>query len=298
MNGDIFITKLKSDGSSLLFSTYFGGSGEDLPGYFKFDQNGDIFICGETSSLDFETSSGAFDRTLDGNSDAFVIKLKKDGSSLLFSTLLGGSEAENKCYMDLDSSGNIFITGITSSSDFPTTSGVFDETFNGGGDVYVLQLKSDGTDIIFSSFIGGSDNDHFASIDVDPIGDIIITGYTQSTDFPTTSGAFDETHGGINDIFIFKMESDGTDLLFSTFIGGNANEHLSSGNDRQYQVNVNQYGNIIISHQTNSTDFPTTPDAFDTTYNGSYDIVIYELSNDGSNLIYSTYFGGSNSRQP
>jgi len=224
---------------------------------------------------------------------------------LVYSSYFGGNALDIGTAITQDSKGNIIIAGITYSSDFPTTAEAFDTTYNGGADVFVSKLSPDGISVIFSTYIGGSEDElHFNSINyweskiaiaIDSQDNIIIHGPTHSTDFPVTPSAYDETYNGAlvdgehhtGDMFVLKLAENGSDILFSTFFGG------SDAEENAQNIVIDEFDNIYLSGWTRSIDFPITPDALNTTHNGKWDAFISKLAANGSSLLYSTYFGGS-----
>src|SRR5262249_28992687 len=231
--------------------------------------------------------------------DAFVTKLSADGSSLVYSTYLGGSDGEVAYGIALDGFGDAFVTGFTLSADFPTTPGAFD-TVPGPGmcgsnncrDVFVTKLNSEGSALAYSTFVGGSYDEVGKAIAVDGKGAAYVTGYTRSNDFPTTAGAFQTIHNGDFDVIAVKVNPYGTDLMYSTYIGGSGDCCLSS--EIGYATAVDDTGRAFLSGYTYSDDFPTTPGAFDITWNGgSDDAFLLKLNPTGTGLVYSTFLGGS-----
>ena len=290
-NYDVFVTKLNSDGSSLVYSTYIGGSSGDGGSGIAIDTSGNAYITGSTGvETDYPTTSGAFDTTHNGGVDVFVTKLDSVGSSLVYSTFIGGSNDDRGYGIAIDTSGNSYITGLTryDTTDYPTTSGAFDTTHNGGYDVFVTKLNSAGSLLVYSTFIGGSNYDIGYGIVIDTSGNVYITGYTldDTADYPTTSGAFDTTHNGGEDVFVTKLNSAGSSLVYSTFIGGSSID-LGEG------IAIDTSGNAYITGSTCSKNYPTSPGAFDTTHNGDVDVFVTKLNSTGSSLVYSTYIGGS-----
>ena len=286
-NRDAFVLKLNPDGSDLTFSTFLGGSDNDWGyGGILIDSSGNSIITGATISSDFPTTAGAYDRNYNDGSDVIVVKLNPDGSDLVFSTYIGGNQADTAYSIIQDSSGNTFIVGETNSPNFPTTDNAYDRTPNGLFDAFVFELNHDGSDLVYSTFIGGISDEYGYNIAKDASGNIYITGVTGSTNFPTTDGAYDTTGDVDGDCFVTKLNSDGSDLVYSTFIGG-------SDYDGGYAIVENGNGNIYITGSTDSPDFPTTPDAFDDTLSGDEDVIFVMLNPDGSELVYSTYIGGS-----
>lgn len=287
---DLFAAKLALDGGKLLWSTYLGGSkpGVVNTGDYAFDlavHNQDVFLCGRTDSPDFPTTPGAFDATYDGKSDGFVSKIKKDGSALIFSTYLGRSENDYCHALAVDQSGHAYVTGRTYSSDFPTTAGAYDTTHNGQHDAYIAKFSEDGQRLVYSTFLGGEDWDIGLDI-VERNGYLTLSGATKSADFPTSAGAYDRTHAGLNDVFVARLNTDGTKLLASTLIGG-------EDEDRGSGVALDDYGNIHVSGDTISKRFPTTEGAFARALRGSWDGFLARLPNSLDSLEFSSYLGGS-----
>jgi hypothetical protein len=283
-NDDIFVFKLNHNGSKLLYSTFIGGKSLDDARNIKIDSNNDTYVTGRTFSSDFPTTTGAYDTSFNKNSDIFILKLNNKGSILKYSTFIGGNSVDHTISLKLDSSGNAYVTGSTYSNNFPTTINAYDKTYNGYGDVCVLKLNSLGSKLLYSSFIGRNNSDIGIDMEFDLKGNIFVTGYTYSTNFPITSGAFDKSHNGGYDVFILKLNLTKSSLIYSTFIGGGSNDYCS-------RIKVDHLGNASITGVTISSNFPTTVGAFDTSYNNG-DAFILKLNSNGSNLIYSTYIGG------
>ena len=277
---------------TLIYSTYLGGSiWEDGYG-IAIDGSGNAYITGNTYSSDFPTPPGAYDTSYNGGSwDAFITKINSAGTDLLYSTYLGGSNDDYGSGIAVDGNGNAYITGMTDSGDFPTTPNAYDTTYNGYADAFITKIDSTGTNLIYSTYLGGSNsNDWGFEIAIDGSGNAYITGYTYSLDFPTTPGAYDTSYNGYADAFITKIDSTGTNLIYSTYLGG------SNSNDWGFEIAIDGSGNAYITGYTYSLDFPTTPGAYDTSYNGGYgDAFITKIDSTGTNLIYSTYLGGNDS---
>ena len=213
---DAFVTKLNATGSGLLYSTYLGGGSYEVGYSIVLDVSGSAYVTGYTGSLDFPTTPGAFDISDNGGHDAFVTKLSPTGSGLLYSTYLGGGNSDGGASITVDAFGGTYVTGYTESSDFPTTPGAFDTTYNGGlgaqaYDAFVAKLNPTGSGLLYSTYLGGGSRDEGASITVDAFGGTYVTGYTESSDFPTTPGAFDTTYNGgppfqAFDVFVTKHD--------------------------------------------------------------------------------------------
>jgi hypothetical protein len=300
---DGFVTKLASDGSALVYSTYLGGFENTAAVDVALGADGSAFVVGSTRL--FPTTPGAFDETADGSEDGFVARLAANGSALLYATYLGGSncDLESPSSVAVDANGSAYVAGYTSADDFPTTPGAFDTTGEGctdfGLDGYVTKVNPSGSALLYSTFLNGESNlTEFAfGIDVDASGNAYVTGATQSPDFPTTAGAYDGTFGGSDpdsglpdhsgmDAFVAKLNAAGSDLVFSTFLGGRGPENGTA-------VAVGAGGDVFVSGGSSSDDFPTTPGAFDESHNGGDDAILARLDASGSTLLYGTYFGGS-----
>ena len=190
---------------------------------------------------------------------------------LLASTFLGGSRRDYGDSLALDPSGNVYVTGYTESTNFPTTSGAYDTSFNGGSDdVFVSKLNGGLTSLLASTYLGGSDWDWGNSLTLDPSGNVYVTGWTGSGDFPTTSGAYDTSKGGSGDVFVSKLNGGLTSLLASTYLG-------ESGFDEGDSLTLDPSGNVYVMGRTGSSDFPTTSGAYDTSYNGYSDVFVSKL---------------------
>ena len=277
------------------FSTLIGGSGSDtVEGGITSDQQGNIYITGSTmdSTTGFPNTTGSYDITHNGKKDVFISKLDPTGSSLLFSTYIGGDENDDGWDICLDGNGAIFVTGQTREGTvkFPTTTGAYDTTYNGEIDIFLLKLNTMGSSLLFSTLIGGDDTEYVRGLFVDTSGYPYITGSTNDgdVDYPTTTGAYDTSQNGKRDVYLTKFSKDGASLQFSTLIGG---EGLDYGNGLHVDSNGNSY--IIGSTDNVTIAFPTTNGAYDTTLNGGWDVFVCKIDPTGSNLLRSTYVGGS-----
>lgn len=269
---DAYATKLTPDGTALAYSTFLGGARLDAAFEVAVDPTGRAAVTGVTASSDFPTTPGAYAATFAGGlTDAFVTRLAPDGSGLVYSTFLGGSDRDGALGLDVEANGAVHVTGSTASADFPTTPGAYDTTFSGGQDIYVAKLSANGTTLRFSTFIGARGDEGGEGLAVDGDGASYVTGVTQSRNFPTTPGAYDRTYGyGGGDAFVVKLNRTGTELAYSSFLGG---ARFDDGSD----IAVGPTGAAFVAGVTRSPDFPSTPGAFDTTHNGGSDGFVTKL---------------------
>jgi len=283
---DAFVSKFDSDLTQLLASTYLGGSSSESGTSIIIGSDGSVYVSGETISTNFPTTSGAYDTSFNGSFDTFVSKLNSKLTTLLASTLLGGSGGDNPYSIALDTNGNLYVAGGTISTNFPTTSGAQDTSFNGSFDAFVSKLNGNLTTLLASTYLGGIGDEKANSIALSPNGNLFVTGGTSSVNFPTTPGAYNTTFGGTSDVFVSKFDGN-LRLLASTLLGGLVNDSATS-------VTIDLCGNIYVTGYTGSTNFPTTPDAYNPTYNGGFtDAFITTLKGDlTSPLLYSTFLGG------
>jgi uncharacterized repeat protein (TIGR03803 family) len=193
--GTVFVTKFAPAGNTLVYSTYLGGSGIESAGGIAVDSSGDAYVAGGTASVDFPTMN-AFQAIQSGHYDAFVTKFSSSGSTLVYSTFIGGTDNDFGSGIVLDSSGNAYVAGYTLSTNFPTTSNAFQLTNGGIFDAFVLGLNSAGSGLIYSSYLGGAGIDASSGMTIDSSGNVYVTGSEASTNFPVTSNAFQSTYGG------------------------------------------------------------------------------------------------------
>ena len=288
---DAFVSELNADGSAIVFSTYLGGGERDEAYGIAVDGAGDVYLTGATQSGDFPTTAGALDRDYHGgehSGDAFVSKLSASGSSLVFSTYLGGGADDAAYGIAVDGAGNVYVAGGTCSGNFPTTSGALDRDLSGWEDAFVTKLSREGNTLVFSTYLGGSHYDYACGLAVDGAGNVYVTGDAFSVDFPTTPGAFDRDRNGPDqgyDVFISKLSPQGSALVFSTYLGGSYYDNASG-------IAVDDAGNVYVAGTTWSGDFPTTAGALGRDPIGGYDAFVSKLNADGSRLVFSTYLGG------
>jgi hypothetical protein len=316
-DGDVFVTKFTPDGSDLVYSTYLGGSNMEgttnlTPLHMAVDANGSAYVTGLTFSSDFPTTLGAYDTacgtdgkcnqvcdpdTLQCTSipDAFVTKLNLDGS-LAYSTFLGGSGDDEGYAIAIDPTGNAYVTGLTTSTDFPVTPGALQSKLAIGYapsfdvDAFVAKLSPDGKSLLYATYLGGTSQEIGYGIGVDNAGDAWVTGGTNSTDFPTTAKAMQQVAPGCDsfgtftcDGFLSEISPDASSLLYSSYLGG------PIGTDTGTALKIGSDGTIYIAGVTGSAVFPVTPDAFQLTPAGCF---LAKFDPSGT-LKYATYLGGS-----
>jgi len=245
---DVFVTKLSAAGNTLLYSTYIGGGSPDQAFGIAVDKTGCAYVTGRTSSSNFPTQN-PYDMSYNGNADAFVAKLSAAGNGLLYSTYLGGGSSDYGYGIAVDGSGCAYITGHTSSTNFPTQS-PFDVSYNGGDDAFVAKLSAAGNGLLYSTYLGGGDFDDGANIAVDNSGDVYVTGYTSSLDFPTLNPYDGSYSGGQSDAFVTKLLAAGNELEYSTYLGG---EYRDAANG----IAIDDAGHAYVTGLTSSSDFPT-----------------------------------------
>lgn len=299
---DAFVTKLNSSGSALVYSARFGGNLDDFSRGIALDSSGNAYITGwtvcRTAICTFPTVNAFQPNFAGGNNDAFVTKINSSGSSLVYSTYLGGGKIINGTEdwgeaIAVDSVGSAYVTGYTYSPDFPVTAGAFD-TSRAGLDAFITKFTPDGVALVYSTFLGGAGRELGQGIAVDANGNAYVTGITESFDspftsayegFPVTSGAF-QTRGSY-DAFVTKLNSKGSALLYSTYLGGSADV------DRGWAIALDDAGNACVTGDTASTNFPVSNPIQAAFGGGPRDAFVTKLNAAGSGLIYSTFLGGN-----
>jgi len=329
--GDVFVAKLNPAGDRLLYSTYFGGSHNDVGLGIQVDAAGGVYVTGATASADFPTTAGAYQTKFGGQGgqdnlpccaapafeagDAFIFKLDPMHSKIVYSTFLGGTLDDGAFALALNEAGEAYVAGYTLSRNFPTTLGAFQRKFGGvesrtpdfhRGDGFLAKLNADGTTIAFSTYFGGEGDEWIAGIALDKSGAIYLTGASSSAaGFPVTPSALQTHYAGYTKLpadieilfgnaFVAKMNPTGSALEYCTFLGG-------SHNDSGLAVAVDGGGNAYITGFTESPDFPVTHDAAQPKFGGTSSQEPYVLFGDaffsiinvdGTRLLYSTFLGG------
>jgi hypothetical protein len=285
----------------LSYSTYLGGSDWDGGNGIAVDTRGQVYVTGWASSDDFPTTPKALQRVRSGGLDAFVVKLNAAGTALIYSTYLGGSSQDEAKGIAVDTRGQIYVTGSTSSNDFPTTPNTLQPVFGSTpvsehwtpSDAFVAKLSAAGNTLLYSTYLGGSSQDEAKGIAVDTRGQVHVAGWTYSDDFPVTPQALQPVLNSaptelspMPDAFIAKLNPTGSALVYSTYLGGSTNE---VGND----IAVDSRGQVYVTGVTESEDFPTTPKALQPAHKGGdLDAFVAKFNVTGTALVYSTYLGG------
>ncbi len=310
---------------TLSYSTYFGGEANDGLRALVNDGKGGLYIAGGTSSGNLPTSSASFQPAFAGGDpnsyqagDGFVAKFDSSSGELLWVTYLGGSGNDIVAGMALDPAGNIYVTGMTASSNFPVTTGVVQRGYKGSGgnfffslgDAFVAKLDNTGSHLLYSTYLGGSKDDEGVAIAVDASGNAYVAGATLSTDFPVTAGALQTKFAGtggqpffgtgtpyvaVGDVFVAKLNATATALTYSTYLGGSLDDGVSA-------IAIDASGNAYVAGGTISPNFPVTAGAFQTKYHGlnanqalfsTGDGYLAKINPSGSALVFSTLRGGS-----
>ncbi len=283
---------------ALTYSSYLGGSGNDLAYGIAIDSSGNAYLAGQTYSSNFPTKNplpsadGSCASCASGLSNAFVAKINSSGSALEYSTFLGGSGGDSASAIAVDSAGDAYVTGGTGSTDFPTTGGVIQTTGNIFGDAFITELNPAGSALVFSTFLGGTTANAGAvpSTDGNAIGldgseNVYVAGSTSANDFPVAN-SYQQTLKGTANVFVSEIQSQGTKLAYSTYLGG-------AGQDTAYAIAVGA-PNVYVAGETTSNNFPTAS-AYQASYGGQGDAFVARLVFSGANITlgYSTYLGGT-----
>jgi hypothetical protein len=280
-----FVLKLNPSGNALVYSTFLGGSGDDYGTGIAVDPAGEAHIAGYTDSVDFPTTAGAFQHYYGGGAyDGFLAKLNAAGSALVYATYLGGSANDTAAGVAVDQSGNIYVTGQTQSSNFPTVNPV--QATNSESDAFVVKMNSAGQ-VLYATYLGGTGLTNGNGIAADAAGNAYVTGFTNAPDFPVTANAYQAANNGAYDGFVAVLNAYGSSVVSATYLGG-------SGSDVSYGIALDGSGNVYIAGSTNSSDFPVQA-AIQPAYSGGGDAFVAGFNNQLTSLLYATYFGGSGS---
>jgi hypothetical protein len=292
-------------GYDVAYATYLGGSMWDQAREVIPYPDGSVLVAAQTSSADIPTTEGVVQPKYAGDDpnlghggiyggDCYLAKLSPDGSTVLAATYFGGSRQERNVYgVELDGDGNIVITSTTRSRDIPTTEGCFQPEYAGGeADCFAAKLSPDLTQLLWCTYVGGAgDESPRGGLALDPDGNVCLFATTSSGDYPTTAGVHRTERNGPRDAAITMLKSDGSGLLWSTLLGGSAQDYMVGGR-------VDESGNVYFAGHTTSPDLPVTPGAAQPTLGGGHDAYLVKLSGNGTRLDYVTYIGGSQNEFP
>src|SRR5206468_1945773 len=283
---------------TLVYSRLVGGTGDDESYGVVVDGTGAAYVAGFTTSSNFPLTAGGFDRSFGGVADVFVAKLNAAGTSLVYSTFIGGRNDDEAFSIAVDADGAAYVTGYTASSNFPVSSGAVQGTLRGGLDAFILKLSAAGSALLYSTYLGGTAGDVGQGIAIDTAGAAYVTGYTASSNFPHTAGVVQGTYrGGVDDAFVTKVNATGTAFVYSTFLGG-------VDYDQGVGIAVDQSGAAYVAGQTACTvggscvpgvsDFPRVPSTQPPYGGGTFEGFVVKLNAAATGLVYSTFLGGNN----
>ncbi|MCL5671222.1 MAG: SBBP repeat-containing protein, partial [Acidobacteria bacterium] len=293
---DAFVAKLSASGSSLIYSSYLGGTGDDFASDIAADSNGNAYVAGFTSAANFPTTYGALQTSFGGGPfDGFVAKVGPSGTTLVYSTYLGGGGEDHVAAIALDASGNAYLTGQTNSPNFPTQGGfqpAYTATTRGSAlsnfpcfEAFVSKLNSAGTALIYSSYLGGTAASYGNGIALDSSWNAYVAGWTTSKDFPITPSAYETAYAGSDEAFVAKVTPAGDALAYATYLG-DTNPDIANA------IAVDASGNAYVVGYAYGGGFPVVS-PLQMNSGGFYDAIVAELNASGSGLVQSTYLGGT-----
>jgi hypothetical protein len=279
---DVFVAELNPTGSALVFSTYFGGSGDEFATGVEVDATGAIYGGGLTTSSDFPTTNSV-QPTSGGGGDGMVFKLTP-AKAVAYASYLGGAGSDEVHSITVDATGQLYATGLTQSTNFPVTVGAFRIASAGAMDVFVSKLDAAGSALVYSTYYGGTADERGNSIAVNAAGEAFVTGQSFSIDLPTVS-AFQPGFRGIQDTFVIRLNSSGSALVYATYYGG-------SGDENGEHIVLDSSDVAYITGMTTSANLPLAG-AWQTSFGGGNDAFVAALASNGSSLVLSSYLGGS-----
>ena len=293
---DAFVVKLSAPGSSLVYSTYLGGTGDDFASSIAVDSSGDAYVGGLTSASNFPVTYGSLQTSYGGGPfDGFLAKINPSGSALVYSTYLGGSQEDHVNDVVLDSAGSAYLTGQTNSANFSVQGGFqpkYTATTCGSAlssipcfESFVTKLNSTGSALVYSSYLGGTAASYGDGIALDSSGAAYVTGWTTSKDFPVTDGAFDTKWSGSDEAFVAKITPAGDAIGYATYLG-------SINPDQANAIAVDSSGNAYIAGYAYGGKLPVSS-PLQVNSGGLYDVFVSEFNTIGSALVFSTYLGGA-----
>lgn len=305
---DAFVVKLDSSGATRLYATYLGTAAQDEASGIAVDAAGNAYITGFTSSNKFPVTPGAAQTAYGGSQEAFAVKLDPTGTTLVYSTFIGGSSSDYGRAIAVDGAGNACVAGSTISPNFPVTAGAYQSPVRPVRDVFLTKIDPGGTAFVYSAVFGGSGDEEPRAVAVDASGQAHVAGYTWSTDFPVTSGAL-RTSVAVNDGFVVKLNAAGTAPVYSTLVGG-------GGNDDARGIALDSAGNAYVTGLTSSNDLPVTKAVRTSSYGGGpldpirylfdiwsalrrqrrtggLDAFLIKLNDSGTTVLHGSYLGGT-----
>ena len=283
--GDAFLLGFNATGW-LTYGSYFGGSSGDAFQDLTLAENGDVVMVGGTTSTDYPTTSSAYCSTYSQGWDTIVTRYSPSSNSIVFSTYIGGTIDDIPFATDTDDSGNVYVTGGTNSTDWPTTNNAYCQTHNGDWDIFIFKLTSDGSRLLYSTLIGGSDSDYPFQIEVDTNGEVWICGGTSSKDVPVSDDAYmSEYGGGLEDGLFIGLSSNGSLLNYSSYFGG-------PDQDQIRDIDISLDGEVVLYIKTTSADLFTPLTAYDRTYDTGWDVFVAWVDIEKKLLVNATYLGG------
>ncbi len=300
---DCGINKYTPNGNALIYSTYYGGDLSDLPNNMVVNTNNELAMTGSTSSSNLPTTPGCFDPTSNGGTDAYVVRFNATGTAMLGSTYIGGNAADasnslalspnsgdaNRGEIAYDDNGvDLLIAISTSSANFPVTPTAYQSTIGGGQDGVFFKMNGTCSTLLFSTYIGGSNNDAAFSLARKSNGNWVLAGGTSSNDFPTTAGAMTPTYQSATDAFVCEFNTNATSLIYSTYIGTTSYDHA-------FKVQVDAMDTVYVCGQTAGATFPVSPGVYN---NPNTTIFIMKLNPDLSNYALSTRIGQTTNLVP
>jgi hypothetical protein len=285
--GSLFVTKLNMNGTALIYSSRLNVGSNIMTGC-AITSSGEVVVGGSASGNGAPTTVGAYDQNNNGSGDGYLIKFNNSGTGLVFCTYFGGAGLDVITDIIVKPNDNLIVVGYTNSSNLPTTVGAYDQTLNGGYDGFVAEFNPSVSALLWSTYLGGNANEDLRYSKINNLGEIVVSGGTQSNNFPTTLGAYDQTYAGTSqDLFLSKLSSDGSVLLASTYLGSAGNESPFGG------LLVDGNNDISMLAYLPSGSLPITTGAIQSSVSAQGDFYLCKLSSDLSTLLYGTYLGGS-----
>ena len=288
---DSWVTKINAAGTAIVYSTYLGGTADEGNLDVAVDGSGNAYVVGHTASSAFAgVTGGSLQPANAGSSDGYLVKLTSAGA-VGYATFLGGTAADNVSDVVLDASGNAYLSGRTSSTNFPGVTGSSLQPANAGSwDAFIAKINAAGSAILWATYLGGSSEDRSSSIDRDSSGNLVVAGSTYSTTFPGVTGSsIQSTLAGTRDAFVTKLNSDASAILWSTYLGGSNDETVPLSG-----IGLDASGNVYVGGFTLSTTFPgVTGSSFQPAHGGAYDGFLAKINAAGSAIVWATFLGGS-----